>query len=683
MKRHTHQLLHLQLALSLIAAPALAHGGQYRGPGEVVPPSTSSSSSSSSSSSGSKAGTTTGSASGTSAGPTQPSNGNSLPAPAGLGVRSSARGAALDDDLTRWDFWWEFRKDPYLRVRENQGAARIDVADPVLTANPKLAVALELPTSADIDNTVIPALQATLAAAKDRDTITGCMVALAKIGRDLPGMRLRDLFARRLRSHDQEIRETAALCFGIARTQAPDDLDLLLGLLSDDDVGRAATGQARVDDRTRSFSGYALGLVLQESKDNRVRHRIVTQLLAQLAADGARDRNVAVAAIAASAQLPVPTTPAAEILRDAACKALLDFYALELGPGEQLVQAHCPPAISQLAATSPAWTTKAKERFAADLLASIDNPGNKRTNHHLAQSCAMALGSLLRPWDDETSPDAATCKLLLRTWREHKDPQTRSFALVSLGRIGGTAARAALLAEFERANRSIERPWVMLALGNLVAMRHQEAQAKGLPVEAEPQVAKALISALGDVKNPNALGATAIAIGMCQDRSACDALSALLAENTNRDDFAGHIAIALAMLGDERARIQLREMLPRTVRRPQLLMHIATALGRLGEPAVTDDLLGLLCDAEGGLARLSAISMAIGQIGDRRAVKPLVDTLNNAELTPLTRAFAAVALGGVCDPRPLPWNARYTSGLNYRAAVETLTDGSAGILDIL
>ena len=139
----------------------------------------------------------------------------------------------------------------------------------------------------------------------------------------------------------------------------------------------------------------------------------------------------------------------------------------------------------------------------------------------------------------------------------------------------------------------------------------------------------------------------------------------------------------LAMLGDDRSRVQLREMLPRTVRRPQLLMHVTTALGRLGEPAVTEDLLGLLQETEGGLARLSAVSMAIGQIGDRRAVKPLVALLGNPELTPLTRAFAAVALGGVCDPKPLPWNARYTSGLNYRAAVETLTDGAAGILDIL
>ena len=250
------------------------------------------------------------------------------------------------------------------------------------------------PNAADVEDVVLPALQAALAAAKDRDTVTGCMVALAKIGRDLPAMRLRDMFVRRLRSHDQEIRETAALCFGIARTQAPDDLDILLGLIADGEAGRAATGQARVDDRTRSFAGYALGLVLQDSTDNRVRHRIVTQLMDLLAAEGTRDRNVAVAAIAAIAQLPSPSSPAAEILRDAACAALLKFYRLELGPGEQLIQAHCPPALAQLAATSPTLAAAARDLFVADLASSLDQPGNKRTNHHLAQSCAMALGAL-------------------------------------------------------------------------------------------------------------------------------------------------------------------------------------------------------------------------------------------------------------------------------------------------
>ena len=56
--------------------------------------------------------------------------------------------------------------------------------------------------------------------------------------------------------------------------------------------------------------------------------------------------------------------------------------------------------------------------------------------------------------------------------------------------------------------------------------------------------------------------------------------------------------------------------------------------------------------------------------------------LGDKSLTPLTRAFAAVALGSVCDKQALPWNSSLAALANYRAAVETLTDGGCGILDI-
>ncbi len=88
---------------------------------------------------------------------------------------------------------------------------------------------------------------------------------------------------------------------------------------------------------------------------------------------------------------------------------------------------------------------------------------------------------------------------------------------------------------------------------------------------------------------------------------------------------------------------------------------------------------------EGGqnLAKMSAVASALGYIGDRRTIDPLLDMLFDESLTDLSRAFAAVALGGVIDKEPLPWNSKIGVNMNYRAMVETLTDGAAGILDIL
>jgi hypothetical protein len=57
--------------------------------------------------------------------------------------------------------------------------------------------------------------------------------------------------------------------------------------------------------------------------------------------------------------------------------------------------------------------------------------------------------------------------------------------------------------------------------------------------------------------------------------------------------------------------------------------------------------------------------------------------LFDTQLGALSRAFAAVALGGIADKEPLPWNSRIAVNINYRASVETLTNQSTGILDIL
>ena len=57
--------------------------------------------------------------------------------------------------------------------------------------------------------------------------------------------------------------------------------------------------------------------------------------------------------------------------------------------------------------------------------------------------------------------------------------------------------------------------------------------------------------------------------------------------------------------------------------------------------------------------------------------------LFNDDLTPLSRAFAAVALGGVADKESLPWRTKLSRDMNYRAAVETLTQSGTGVLDIL
>jgi hypothetical protein len=90
----------------------------------------------------------------------------------------------------------------------------------------------------------------------------------------------------------------------------------------------------------------------------------------------------------------------------------------------------------------------------------------------------------------------------------------------------------------------------------------------------------------------------------------------------------------------------------------------------------------MLTESSQTVASLSAIAGALGFIGDQRTIGPLVSMLHDASLPPLSRAFAAVALGGVADKEMLPWSSKIGVDTNYRAAVPTLTNGLSGVLDI-
>jgi hypothetical protein len=91
----------------------------------------------------------------------------------------------------------------------------------------------------------------------------------------------------------------------------------------------------------------------------------------------------------------------------------------------------------------------------------------------------------------------------------------------------------------------------------------------------------------------------------------------------------------------------------------------------------------VLGSGDSNLAKLSGIATAYRFIGDRRSVAPLVEMMFDADMTTISRAFVAAALGGIADKSIEPWNSRLAEGTNYRAAVDTLTNGTTGVLDIL
>jgi len=679
------QLIASTIAVTL-AAPLLAHGGQYRGPGSILPPS-------GQLSSGASNNQTNGS--------TKPGNNNPAPpsgpskpsssGPAGAAASgrpaqtAASRGYVVGDDLGRWEFWWEFGKDPFLRLRDTIYSDRGE--DPLARWNPRLAGLrrnVSPPTEADVRG-VAAQLRDLLKKSDDRDTSSSCLIALAKIGSQRAGFDLTEHFTPFLARGDQELRESAALSIGVAGDLDPKNLDVLVGLVEDNNKGRALSGKGAVNERTRAFAAYAAGLLLRRSRNAAASLRLTRPLQAVLAEPTSHGRNLTVAAIEALAQFPRGwESPAANTLRRGVATEIGNYYDLELGAGDQLVQAHVPTALARLLQPRSIEALKWRDRFAKDLAAGLRSSGTRtKVNHHIAQSCALALGHMCEPWETDNSPSHAIGELLVNVHRDHRDYQTRSFAVLSLARIGGQEAMDYLVSELSVANKALEQPWLAVALGVLAAKQRADGSNDDRESDAYRRVTASLLAQLEKARNPSTIGALAIALGLTGAEDARDILRRNLVKNQRRDDIAGYVALALGLLRDTSALNDLRDIREGSSRRPFVMMQSVRALGLLGDYTLTAQLSQELSQPGATVLRLAATASALMHIGDRRCLPALRELVAKPSVTPLTQAFAIVALGGVCDKDPLPWNSVYASFVNYRASTETLTDGIAGILDLL
>lgn len=673
---------------AMLPETALAHGGQYRGPGDVVPPGPGGGGQTgrpSGPTTGGPAGPTTGGPAGpATGGPAGPSTGG----PAGPGGGRSGpvtggRGAPIGDDLTRWSFWWEFNKDPFINLRDAvlKGGITTGSDDFYLGATRKSAASDSLrPTKEQIMGEILPALKKAIDSTDQKDINSSCMIAMAKIGQDHPEFKLKDVFTPRLALPTQEVRESAALSIGIAAIAGEDEMTMLADLALDKGKGREASNGS-VDNRTRTFALYGLGLLANATSSVEIKQKAYAAMKEVLEDDALRDRNLKVAAINGIGILNIGSSSEAEkLLLEDVLQTLEKFYMQKVGAGTNLILAHCPPAIAKLVGRDHAKSEYYKELFAADL---EDKGKIKRAGNWISQSCALALGQLCQPYSDKKDPDSKYSKLLLKQWNDHKDQQTRNFSVLSLGWIGGKLNREALIKAFDKGGKTLEKPWCAMAMGVYSHYAYEAAKARKETPQPESMIGDTLYEELKKSKNPDLTGALAIGLGLNRYLDAKDEMRERMLENIPQEEMAGYLAVGLALMDDKGAIEDIQNVVTKSTRRFNLLQQSAIALGKLGDKTVADQMLGLLTDGEVNLAKLSAVSSAIGFIGDRRSINPLRKILFDTELNDVARAFAAVALGGVADKWPLPWNSKIGVNMNYRASVETLTDGQTGILDIL
>lgn len=569
------------------------------------------------------------------------------------GVLLPERPRASAGDPAEWTWWWELHRHAFLRPR----IASLGRAGGAAQRGPLL-----------LQDAVGPLLERVALETRDRELVLACLVALARSGETerLPG-----LLARFMAGKDQEISEAAILAHGIAGLGAA--LPELLDLFLDTPRGRELVGDTQgVRFRKRAFAGYALGLIAGNSGSFGVKLSVCEA--AREVLDRPAHFEVLVAAIQALRLLdPDPFRAEDAGLTLEAGRAL--FRLLQARGNHDCLRAHAATALASLIgrargprAAKPTGAAAELELARAQMCEYFKHALRDRSERFVVgYSFILGLGQVAHP------DDSSVLALLWQTAAgvHCGDLQSRNFAHMALGRLGGSQARSLLLGRLRGPAHAEERPWIALALGVLAAQDRAGGDGQ------DQVVGRALSNEFICSDDSSARAGIAIALGLAGHQDAGPWILDRL-RKCNDPALLGHYAVALGLLEFRVAAADLGLLLERSRRAPLLFREVALALALMDDPLLRSNLAATLVGgAKGSLAQASLAS-ALGLVGDHRALGPLVELLLDPACS-TGRTFAAEALGRLCAGRGLPSLAAIGFGLNYRAAVETLT-GSSGVL---
>jgi HEAT repeat protein len=682
----------LAIAVAL-APPASGHGGAYnpppqppdrRPPGDTVGPARPPGST----------GTlplTAGSqpVTGTDGAPIRPTSPTSPP-PSSSPLSGSTTTPTVLPDVLAWTWWWEFNKEPFLNLRAVEPAGPAETGSDAFflgRGEAASAAARHRPTVAQIRERILPALVRTLSSTKAPDVTTACLIALARVGEDLPPADragLAEILRAYLADGNQEIAETAALALGVLGSEggAPRLADLLLDLPE----ARRAVRAAKIGSRTRAFAAYALGLIGAQSSMEDVRRYVAHKLALALAADTGATPDVSVACVLALGRVPLPWAGdpldsergAGQALTSRESEIELLLAVLADSKRHRWVRAHASTALAWLAEPSlPDSSASARDAVAAALASVLAKSSEEM---EVRQSCALALGLV---GDADRDPVDQDVRAALLAATEHA--QLRPFAAISLGRVLGRAGIAAEADTREMRGMLLKtlarrdgEPSQAAALA--LALYQHGRRTRG--IELDPEIQEALVDKLASSRSPLDEGAYSIALGLSGELSASETLLAKLRAASD-DATRGFAAIGLALVGARDVTGELRSIVADSTYRPVLLKESALALSMLGDREGIEILCSRL-ETTHSLFALASLAQALGRIGDVSAVDPLIALVEDATRPDSTRAFAAVALGLVSDQDPFPWNTPFALEVNYAALPPTLYDAQGfGLLNLL
>ncbi|MCB9899147.1 MAG: HEAT repeat domain-containing protein [Planctomycetes bacterium] len=638
------------LVLALVTGPALAHGGQYKGPSD--------------------AGSASGNSGGTVAPPTNPggaaapgpgaaASGGATSAPTRSGSGRTARGGSNRGAVTSggdlseaskgyeiWEFWWENNKDRFLNLKDRLVKQTNVSGSPGMLSGRgtrKTAQSSRRPDAAMINTEVIPALLDLIKTSDDSDILDSAVLALARTGREDMADTIVQAAMPLLGNRELSVQSSATLSLGVLGSGKAGQA--LQDILRDDSSGRRLTNGS-ANWLTRAFAALSLGLIADEDSVN-----ALTNIVESLPDS---DKDIKVCAIVGLGLIG-SDHPNAATVRDFLVKQLGDR---KLDP---LIKSYIPTSLGKLgdpAAVGPLVDTF-KDRDADNLV---------------LQSTAIGLG-LLAGMDQ---PDVVN--LLIDYVKEGKDEQTRHYCIIALAQIGARDENFEahkdlhdevidlLGKEIQKKGKSdAHRSWA--ALAGAIYSRGQEDQ--------QPTFIERIEAAYKKESDPSFKSAFAVALGLLNDQGSAK----MIFEDFNsrqEQDFRGYAAVALGFLQYTESADAMRGLVQNKTTTPTLRLQVATGLGLMSDTQAVPVLIETL-DKANTLGVSSAVAKALGLIGDRDSIQPLKNIATNDSVQKITRAFACVALGIVGEKTDQPWNAAISANNNYRAQVPSIQE----VLDIL
>ena len=647
-----------------LAGVSLGHGGTYRGPGDTVPPNAGNPNPGTPGPTAPGPSTPGPSVPGpTTPGPSAPGAGPG-PSTGGGGPRTGG-GIDLGPPLDKWQFWWEFNRDPFLNLKERIYApAVVTGSDDFFLGDAKSrrqARDTLRPNPELIKKTVVPLILETLKNEKKRELLDSSMIALAKIGGEDSYV---DAITPFLKDGNQTLVETAAVSLGILAH--PRALPVLKDLVLDTPAGCNLVGGKEVPFRVRAFSTYGLGLLANAVADAGIRQEIAATLLGLVKEDKSSAKDIRVAAAICLGLFDDPE-------QDRTISALMDL--LENKSEDELIRSHAPVAIAKgltLRGAPPLLVANCVKKFANAIQ-------ERREKDRVKESCALALGLLTDP----KSPHYAEVVKVLEQAMQEAPEQTQDFAAIALGFAGGDDAVKVLRRHlFKGAGvKTGVRPWVGVSLG--VLTYRDRISKRPEKIKDLEGVVEDLLRAMKDEKSSEHAAAYGLALGLAGDRAKREEITNKMLE-IGDEDARGYFCLGLGLLGDQEAKEVLHNEVKGAIRKPLLLQQAAIGLGLLSDQTAVPELLDILKEAK-TLPVQAAVATALGFIGDYRSVDPLIAMAKDEKLTDTARGFAIVSLGRVADKEPLPWNSKISVMVNYRAFTRTLVGAglTPGVLDIL